>query len=459
MTHALPMLPDDFVWGAATASYQIEGAVDAGGRGPSIWDTFSHTKGRTYRGDTGDHACRHYERLDEDLDLMADLGLAAYRFSIAWPRIQPDGRGPVNAEGIAFYQRLVDGLHTRGITPYATLYHWDLPQALQDDGGWTNRDTSHRFAEYAELVVGNLEGVSNWMTLNEPWVSAFVGHGSGRHAPGLVDGAAAVRASHHLLLGHGLAVPALRAADAGQVGIVLNLTDVRAGSDDDADVRAAQLADGHSNRWFLDPLFRGTYPADIVAAFSVATELDVVADGDLDIISTPIDFLGINYYFPTTVRFGSAPEGNEFTPLETVELVPPAHDEPTTAMGWPIDATGMTDVLTRVTRDYGDVPLFVTENGIAIHDYVDPSGQVNDVERIAYLRDHLAAVGDAVEQGSPVRGYFCWSLLDNFEWSEGYSRRFGLIHVDYPTGRRTPKASAAWYRAVITDATATTTTG
>lgn len=457
MTLTPPTLPDDFVWGAATASYQIEGAVDADGRGPSIWDTFSHTEGRTYRGDTGDHACRHYERVDEDLDLMADLGLAAYRFSIAWPRIQPDGRGPVNPEGVAFYQRLVDGLHARGITPYATLYHWDLPQALQDDGGWTNRDTSHRFADYAELVAGHLDGVDHWMTLNEPWVSAFLGHGSGRHAPGLAEGAAAVRASHHLLLGHGLAVPALRAADAGEVGIVLNLTAVRAASDDGADVRAAQLADGHNNRWFLDPLFRGTYPADMVAAFSAATELDVVADGDLDIISTPIDFLGINYYFPTTVRFGAALEGNEFTPLETVELVPPAHDEPTTAMGWPIDATGMTDVLTRVTRDYGDVPLFVTENGIALHDYVDPSGRVNDVERIAYLRDHLIAVGDAVEQGSPVRGYFCWSLLDNFEWSEGYSRRFGLIHVDYPTGTRTPKASAAWYRAMITDASTTTT--
>lgn len=459
MTDPLPTLPDDFVWGAATASYQIEGAVDVDGRGPSIWDTFSHTDGRTYRGDTGDHACRHYERLDEDLDLMADLGLAAYRFSIAWPRIQPDGRGQVNQAGVSFYQRLVDGLLARGITPYATLYHWDLPQALQDDGGWLNRDTSHRFAEYAALVADRLDSVAHWATLNEPWVSAFVGHGSGRHAPGLTDGAAAVRASHHLLLGHGLAVPALRAVDAGQVGIVLNLTTVRAASDDDADRRAAHLADGHHNRWFLDALFRGTYPADVVAAFRGVTDLAFVADGDLATISAAIDFLGINYYYPTVVRAGTPRRRSDLTPIDDVDVVQPARDEPTTAMGWPIDAAGMTDVLTRITRDYGDVPLFVTENGIAIHDYVDPSGQVNDVERIAYLRDHIAAVGAAVAEGAPVQGYFCWSLLDNFEWSEGYSRRFGLVHIDYPTGRRIPKASAAWYRAVITGAGATAPAG
>jgi beta-glucosidase len=449
VTDDLPAFPDGFVWGAATAAYQIEGAVDAGGRGPSIWDTFSHTEGATYRGDTGDNACRHHERLEEDLDLMADLGLAAYRFSIAWPRIQPDGTGPANAEGVAFYQRLVDGLHARGITPFATLYHWDLPQALQDAGGWGNRDTAARFAAYAGLIAGELDGIEHWATLNEPWVAAFVGHGSGRHAPGIADGAAAVRAAHHLLLAHGLAVPALRDAGAGDVGIVLNLSAVRPASEGEPDRRAAQLVDGHANRWFLDPVLRGTYPDDVRAAVGHATDLAFVVDGDLDAISAPIDFLGINYYFPTKVRAGATPDRAEQVPLTDVETVPPQLDEPTTAMGWPIDATGLTEVLTRVTRDYGDVPLYITENGIAVHDYVDPEGVVNDVERIAYLRDHLAAVAAAMEAGSPVRGYFCWSLLDNFEWSEGYAKRFGLIHVDYPTGRRTPKASAAWYRDVI----------
>ncbi len=365
------------------------------------------------------------------------------------PRIQPDGRGSANPEGVAFYQRLVDGLHARGITPYATLYHWDLPQALQDAGGWGDRGTAHRFAEYAALVADELDGVEHWMTLNEPWVAAFVGHGSGRHAPGIADGATAVQVSHHLLLGHGLAVQALRAADAGRVGIVLNLSAVRPATDSADDRRAARLADGHQNRWFLDPVLRGADPDDVREAFGAVTDLAFVADGDLATISAPIDFLGINYYFPSTVRAGTTPARAELTPLTDVEAVPPQVGEPTTAMGWPIDATGMTEVLTRVTRDYGDVPLWITENGIAVHDYVDPSGRVNDVERIAYLRDHLSAVADAIAAGSPVRGYFCWSLLDNFEWSEGYSRRFGLIHVDYPTGRRTPKASAAWYRDVI----------
>ncbi len=449
MTVGLPSLPDGFVWGAATAAYQIEGAVDADGRGASIWDTFSHTEGRTYRGDTGDVACRHYERLDEDLDLMADLGLAAYRFSIAWPRIQPDGRGAVNADGVTFYQRLVDGLHQRGITPFATLYHWDLPQALQDDGGWTARATAYRFAEYASLVAERLDGVAHWMTLNEPWVAAFMGHGSGRHAPGIADGRAALRASHHLLLGHGLAVAALRAQDAGEIGVVLNLSPARAASDDPADQRVATLADGHHNRWFLDPLLRGEYPADMLDAFTDVTDFAYVHDDDLSAIRAPLDFLGINYYYPTIVRAGGTAPRSDLTPLAGVELVPVEPGEQTTAMGWRVDATGLTEVLTRVARDYGDVPLYVTENGIAVHDYADPAGRVVDVERIAYLRDHLAAVADALAAGAPVRGYFCWSLLDNFEWAHGFSKRFGLVYVDYPTGRRIPKASAAWYRDVI----------
>ena len=435
--------PDGFLWGAATAAYQVEGAAREDGRGPSIWDTFSHTPGRTFHGDTGDVACDHYHRLDEDLDLMAWLGLGAYRFSIAWPRVMPAGAGQVNQAGLDFYRRLVDGLLARGIRPVATLYHWDLPQALQDRGGWASRDTAGRFADYAAAVAGALgDRVALWITLNEPWCSSFIGHLEGRHAPGLRDEATAVTAAHHLLLAHGKAVAALRAAGvAGQVGITLNLADVHPASDREADRAAAALVDGNENRWFLDPLLRGTYPEDMLAYHGAVTDFSFVRDGDLAGIAAPLDFLGVNYYQQHRVRAGAGGL------VRGAEKLPPP--PPRTAMGWGINPDGLTATLLRLREEYAAPPLYVTENGAAFHDYVDPEGGVDDEERVAYLEAHFRAAHDAIAQGADLRGYFVWSLLDNFEWSFGYSRRFGLVYVDYRTQARVPKQSAHWYREVI----------
>ena len=446
VTSAEPVrFPAGFMWGAATAAYQIEGAVAEDGRGPSIWDTFSHTPGRTARGETGDVADDHYHRLEQDVALMAELGLGAYRFSIAWPRIQPDGSGRVEQRGLDFYRRLVDLLLEHGIEPWITLYHWDLPQPLEDAGGWPARDTAGRLADYAALVFGALhDRVRWWTTLNEPFCSALIGYATGRHAPGVTDPAAAVRAAHHLLLGHGLAVQAMRALDGGrQFGITLNLHPIVPASADPADQAAATQVDLFQNRHFLDPLLRGAYPDDLAAA----ADLGHVLAGDLTVASVPLDVLGVNYYTRLLAAAGASDDPSPYPGPLPVRLV--QRGWPRTAMGWEIDPDGLHAILTRVAAEYPPVPLVVTENGAAFDDAPGPDGAVDDPERIAYIDAHLRAAHRAIADGVDLRGYFAWSLLDNFEWAEGYSKRFGLVHVDYATQRRTPKASAAWYRDMI----------
>jgi beta-glucosidase len=464
--------PDGFQWGVASASYQVEGAVGEDGRGPSIWDTFSHTPGKVANGDTGDVACDHYHRWPEDLDLVAGLGIPAYRFSVAWPRVMPDGH-IVNQAGVDFYKRLLDGLLERGIQPLLTLYHWDLPQALEDLGGWTVRGTAERFAEYARIVARELgEGIGLWITLNEPWVAAWMGYGTGLHAPGRSDIGLALAATHHLLLGHGLAVGALREelGEEARLGITLNLSPVHAHGDSESDRRAQRLVDGNLNRLFLDPLFRGRYPEDMVEHYLERRPgLEVVQDGDLETIAAPVDFLGVNYYSPRNVialervHDGVAPAGfaaltlrresrasRDSTLAEDLGAaeVWPLHLE-TSAMGWTIEPGALTELLLRIHGDYGPRPLYITENGIAVNDYADPEGRVVDPERIAYLDSHLRAAEVAVDQGVDLRGYFTWSLLDNFEWAWGYWKRFGLIYVDYATLERVPKGSFYWYRDFI----------
>lgn len=445
--------PDGFLWGVATAAYQIEGGAREGGRGTSIWDTFSHTPGKVRRGDTGDVACDAYNRLDSDLDLLTDLGVRAYRFSIAWPRIQPGGSGGVNSEGLDYYKRLVAGLREREIEPVATLYHWDLPQPLEDAGGWPERETAERFAEYAAILARGLgDGVARWITLNEPFVVANHGYRTGIHAPGRTDEAAAAAATHHLLLGHGLAVQALRAelGAACQVGFTLNMTVVRPTSEQAKAV--AEEIEAETNRVFLDPVLTGAYPVGTVRA-ELLPPPKLIRDGDLAIISSPIDFLGVNYYRPGTV--GWREEDDELRRGEdrvrgypgAVSVIRDGIER--SAMGWPIDATGLYDLLVQLHGQAPHLPLYVTENGMAAEDYVDPEGGVDDYERISYLRGHLDAAARAIESGVDLRGYFCWSFLDNFEWAEGYQKRFGLVYVDYGTQRRIPKASAAFYAQVI----------
>ncbi|MDQ3784562.1 MAG: GH1 family beta-glucosidase [Actinomycetota bacterium] len=436
--------PDGFLWGAATAAYQVEGAVVEDGRGTSIWDTFSHTPGKTWHGDTGDIADDQYHRLDDDLDLLAELGLRAYRFSVAWPRVQPEGSGPANQAGLDYYRRLVDGLNRRAITPCLTLYHWDLPQALQDAGGWPDRDIVGRFTDYAGIVYGALgDQVPMWLTLNEPWVSAWMGYGTGRHAPGIADEAQALAATHHLLLAHGSAIEAMRSigSDAAKLGITLNLTPARAASDDPADAGAAARVDGNANRLFLDPIFTGRYPQDMIEHYRPVSDFSFVHDGDLDTISTEIDWLGVNYYF------GSRVEADPSDPDRGFVVLPPEGD--TTAMGWSIEPAAMTALLERLDSEYTKLPIYITENGAAFYDYVDPEGGVDDWERVEFLDAHFRAAHAAIEHGVDLRGYFVWSFLDNFEWSLGYSKRFGLVFVDYGTQTRTPKQSARWYADVV----------
>jgi beta-glucosidase len=437
------LFPADFVWGAATASYQIEGAYNEDGRGMSIWDTFSHASGNVHNGDTGDVACDHYHHTDEDIGLMRQLGLGAYRFSIAWPRVLPDGTGAVNAAGLDFYDRLVDGLLSAGITPYVTLYHWDLPQSLQDRGGWVMRETADAYTRYADIVSRRLgDRVHHWITHNEPWVAAFIGYLEGRHAPGLRDDTAAVAAAHHLLLSHGMAVPILRANSAGaQVGITLNLNHVEPASSSEADRDAADRVDAGLNRWFLDPIFRGNYPELGLMMHAVRGATPPVHDGDFDCIKAPIDFLGVNNYFRTVVKSGPRADGTDD------EHVQPVGEY--TAMGWEVHPDSLRALLVRVARDYHPARLYVTENGAAYEDTVATDGQVHDPERTRYLQVHIGAVGRAVAEGAPVKGYFVWSLLDNFEWAEGFSKRFGVIYVDFVTQRRVVKDSGLWYGRMI----------
>ncbi|GAA4169959.1 GH1 family beta-glucosidase [Phytohabitans flavus] len=413
--------PDGFVFGAATAAYQVEGAVDEDGRGPSIWDTFCRVPDAIAGGDTGDVACDNYHRWPEDVALMASLGLGAYRFSIAWPRVQPDGAGPANQKGLDHYRRLVEGLRERGIVPYVTLYHWDLPQALQDRGGWPARDTAYRFADYTAIVRDALgDVVDHWATLNEPKVASHAGYGDGIHAPGIRDRALRDRAAHHLLLAHGLGLSVLRGS--GEVGITLDLSPVRpmTGSPEDAAAAAEHDYDNHG--MFLEPVLRGRSRLGA----------DLVRDGDLDLISAPIDYLGVNYYRPLYVTAGPR------------AVVPPG--VPVTAVDWPIVPSGLRDLLVGLREAYPDVPpIHITENGAAFDDEVGPDGSVDDPARVAYLHSHLLALHEAIEAGVDVRGYFVWTLLDNFEWAEGYAKRFGIVRVDQADLTRRPKASAHWY--------------
>lgn len=433
--------PDGFLWGTATAAYQIEGAVDEDGRTPSIWDTFSHIPGAVLRGDNGDVACDHYHRWRDDLDLLDDLGVNAYRFSIAWPRVIPEPGGNVNPKGLDFYEGLVDELLNRDIAPVVTLYHWDLPQYLQDLGGWANRDTVHRFGDYVAAVAERLaDRVPYWLTLNEPYCAAFVGHEQGLHAPGLRDEAVAVRALHHLLLAHGTGVQRLRQEGiAGKVGITCNLTAPYPASAAEGDVTAARRLDLYENRMFLDPLFRGSYPPDAAEYFAAATDFDFVQPGDLATIAQPLDFFGINYYEQHAVQAqaGGSEHGWRRVP-----------DPDPTIVGIGVHPEGLHTVLTRVTREYTDVPLMVTETGIALHDYVDPDGRVNDAQRISFYESHIAAAHRAIGDGVPLIGFFPWSLLDDFEWSWGYGYRYGMHYVDYATQARTPKDSARWFARV-----------
>lgn len=431
--------PENFLWGVATSAYQIEGAVSEDGRGRSIWDTFTHVPGMILHGDTGDIAADHYHRLERDLDLLAGLGVKAYRFSLGWPRVQPTGQGQLNPRGVDFYRRLLNGLAERGVEPMVTLYHWDLPQALDDKGGWLSRETALRFTEYAELVVAQLGELSTrWITLNEPWCSAFLGYYEGRFAPGHRDYREAYTAVHHLLLAHGLGAQAIRAgAPNVRVGLTCNFADIVPASSEDA--AAADAADMEENRLFLEPVFHGAYPADCP---DVLRDESLVRDGDLATIATPLDFFGVNYYVREVVAADPTEPHRGWRRLPATGTL--------TSKGDGIAPDGFTSVLERVARDYAvDVPLYVTENGAPFNDYVDPERRVNDFERIEYLTRHLQAARAAMAAGVDVRGYFVWSLLDNFEWDSGYAMRFGLVFVDYGTQRRIPKASAGWYRDVI----------
>ncbi|QSB12876.1 beta-glucosidase [Natronosporangium hydrolyticum] len=441
-------LPAGFVWGVATAAYQIEGAVAEGGRGPSIWDTFVRQPDAIFHGDDADRACDHYHRWESDLDLMAELGIPAYRLSLSWARLQPAGSGPLNPEGVEFYRTLIAGCRARGIEPYVTLYHWDLPQPLQDAGGWPDRATAQRFGEYAALVADELGDLAEyWITINEPWCAAFLGHAWGMQAPGHADETEAVRAAHHLLLAHGLALAGFRqrrpAAKVGITNIVSNLAPV---TDSPADVRATATVDVRMNRLFLEPVYRGRYGAEVVAEFGGHGLTDdetgdgLVRPGDLALIAAPTDFVGINHYTNTRIQHDPAVAGG----VRMIQVAP----TPTT-FGWSDTPDALREVLLRVARDYSPLPIYVTENGATFADYPTPDGEVRDPERVRYLAGYTAAVAEAVAAGADVRGYFAWSFLDNFEWSHGYSKRFGLVYVDYPSQRRIPKQSAYWYRDFI----------
>jgi beta-glucosidase len=439
--------PDDFLWGVATSAQQIEGGIHEGGRGESIWDRFAATPGQIEDGSDASVACDHYHRWRQDIDLMQALGIGAYRLSIAWPRILPAGRGVINEAGLDFYDELVDALVEAGIRPFVTLYHWDLPQVLQDRGGWAARETVDAFVEFSDAVSRRLgDRVRHWVTHNEPWCITTLGHEQGHHAPGHRDPTEALRVGHHLLLSHGRAIEVLRGnAPGAEVGIVLNLMPVRPASSSEPDRDAARRLDGSFNRWFLDPLFRGRYPDDVIAdrvrrGHLVRAELPFVEDGDLQIIATPIDYLGVNYYSRAVVRADGDGE-----PVG-VPMVP---EEELTDMGWEVYAPGLYDTLIHVSREYRPAKIYITESGVAYGDSPDAKGRVTDTRRIAFLRDHMLAAHRAIADGVPLHGYFVWSLLDNFEWGQGYAKRFGLHWVDYTSLERLPKDSAFWYRNVV----------
>lgn len=426
-----------FVWGVATSSYQIEGAANIDGRGESIWDTFCRVPGKVANGDNGDVACDHYHRYNEDLDLMKWLGVDAYRFSVAWPRVIPNGTGAINKAGLDFYDRVIDGALERGIQPWLTMYHWDLPEALQKRGGWENRESVEWFGEYAQLLTSRFgDRVKNWMTLNEPLCSAWIGHLYGAMAPGITDLKTALNASHHLFMSHGLATQIIRneVKDA-KVGIVINVTPAVPATNSPEDVAAAELADSFDNKWFLNPVFGQPYPADVIEKIEMTPDIQ---GGDMDLIAQDLDFLGINFYFRQTIAHDPTEKP---LPIKNVRR----EGVKRTAMDWEVHAPAFEDILLRIKNDYHPKEIFITENGSAWDDRVT-DGEISDQDRIDYLTRHLDAMFSAKQKGVPINGYFAWSLLDNFEWAYGYDKRFGIIHVDYQTQKRTPKSSAYYYR-------------
>ena len=437
----LKLFPPTFQWGVASSAYQVEGAVTEDGKGPSIWDIFSHTPGKTLQGENGDIACDHYHRYSEDLSLMKNLGVTHYRFSLSWPRIFPTGRQKMNVKGLGFYDRMVDTLLSHNITPIITLYHWDLPLFLQEQGGWQNRDTAHAFADYAETMVSALgDRVKQWITHNEPWCTAYLGHFSGEHAPGIKNAQAAVDAAHYVLLSHALSTMSMRATRSdAKIGITLNLSPVYPKDHSQDNQKAARLQDVFNNRWFLDPLFKGEYPDELPTIFGVNPP---EIAGDMEIIRRPLDFLGINYYSAQVI---AAPPRDQ-APWPVVHVT---SKDRVTAMGWPVIPEGLSKLLVDLYTHYQEIPSFIiTENGAAYEDIVE-DGKIHDTERILYLSDHIAAVADAMAQGVNIQGYYLWSLMDNFEWALGYSKRFGIVHVNYSTQERTLKDSFLWYRHLI----------
>jgi beta-glucosidase len=438
----LTAFPGEFAWGAATSAYQIEGGAATDGRAPSIWDTYSHTPGRTARGDTGDIACDHYHRWERDVELIGELGLGAYRMSLSWSRLQPDGRGALNPRGLDFYRRLLAGLRDQGVRTFVTLYHWDMPQSLEDAGGWPVRDTAGHFADYARLVLRELgDFADDWMTINEPWCSAFLGYGTGEHAPGRKDLRAAVAAAHHLNLAHGLAAQAIRAERTVRVGVAHLITDLVPGSSGDEDLAALRRTDINNNLMFLDTQLRGGYPAGALELYAVQGLPELIRDGDEAVIAAPVDFLGVNHYQQLVV---TADPSDPHLGAMSAAAEPQA-----TALRWSVLPDSLRRVLTRIGERYPGLPLYVTENGAAFDDHVDHTGAVRDPERVSYLRGYLQAAAAAIREGVNLQGYFVWSVMDNFEWAEGYGKRFGLIYIDYHTQARIPKASAAWYRDII----------
>jgi beta-glucosidase len=433
-----------FVWGVATSSFQIEGAAHEDGRGPSIWDTFCRVPGKVANGDTGEIACDHYHRYNEDLDLMKWMGVDAYRFSVAWSRIIPNGVGPINQAGLDFYDRLIDGALERGIQPWITMYHWDLPQALQDRGGWNNREVVKWFEEYANVLTNEFgDRVKHWMTLNEPLCSAWIGHLYGDMAPGITDLQTALNASHHLLMSHGIASQVTRTnVKDSKVGIVINVTPAVPATDSDDDRRASKLADGFDNRWFLNPVFGQPYPADVIEVLGKSPQIET---GDMSLINQPMDFLGVNFYFRQTIA--SNPQGSPL-PIKNIRR----ENVKRTAMDWEVHAPAFEEILTRIHHDYKPQEIYITENGSAWDDEII-SGEINDEERISYLKSHLDAIFAAKKEGAPIQGYFAWSFMDNFEWAYGYDKRFGLVYVDYKTQKRTPKKSAHYYRELLLNRT------
>ena len=440
----IKQFPPNFLWGSATSSYQIEGAWNKDGKGESIWDRFTHTPGNIQDNSTGDKGCDHYHRWQDDIQLMKSLNLQAYRFSIAWPRILPTGRGPINQKGLDFYNKLVDGLLEAGIRPNATLYHWDMPQTLQDEGGWTVRSTTEAFIEYTEVVTQSLgDRVSIWGTFNEPFVSAYLGYMTGDHAPGHKNVDEMLAASHHLLLAHGWAVPIIRQhSPQSEIGIILNLGYKMPASPSRADLDATRITDGIVNRWYLDPIFGRSYPADIVAYYN--RPMDFIQPGDMHTIAEPTDYLGINYYTRSVMRNTEIPE--EENEPRTIFIAP---EEEKTEMGWEIYPQGLYQLLNRVHFDYQPAKIYIAENGCSFSDGPDENGRIADTRRLNYLRDHFTEAHRAIQNGVPLAGYFVWSLMDNFEWAYGYLQRFGIIWVNYETFQRIPKDSALWYRDVI----------